>query len=216
MIENRPQKTLIKDWTFRIKRPPQKEEPKSLMLLLHGHMGNEKSMWILSNRLPETYTFIAPRAPVKMGEDQYSWHEITPQWPDLEHYHKLAENLLEHINSWCDENNMTCDHLDVMGFSQGAVMAYALSFLYPKIIGKVAALASFIPEAWKPQIDLSSIRNKSYFIAHGTEDDIIPIQKALKAAKWLKENGANITFCKAEIGHKLSADCLKGLGKFFE
>jgi hypothetical protein len=38
----------------------------------------------------------------------------------------------------------------------------------------------------------------------------------LKAAKWLKENGANITFCKAEIGHKLSADCLKGLGKFFE
>lgn len=216
MAENRPQKFLIKEWTFRIKQPSKKDGPSRLLLLLHGHLGNEKSMWILTNRLPETYTFIAPRAPVKMGEDQYSWHEITPQWPDLDHYHELAEQLLERVNSWCNENNMVCDRLDVMGFSQGAVMAYALAFLYPKKIGKVAALASFLPEVWKPDIEPDSAKNKSFFIAHGTDDDIIPIQKALNAAKWLEENGANVTFCKADIGHKLSADCFKGLGEFFE
>ena len=216
MAENRPHKLLIDDWTFRIKEPSKNDDPKRLMLLLHGHLGNEKSMWILTNRLPETYTFIAPRAPVNMGENQYSWHKITPQWPDLDHYHDLAEELLKHVKSWCHDNNIECNQFDVMGFSQGAVMAYALAFLYPKKIGKVAALASFLPEVWKPDIKPNSVRNKSIFIAHGTEDDIIPIQKALNAAKWLEENGANITFCKADIGHKLGADCFKGLGKFFE
>lgn len=214
--ENQPQETTIKNWTFRIKKPSQQDQPVKIMLLLHGHLGNEKSMWILTSRLPDSYIYIAPRAPVKTGEYQYSWHEISPQWPDLDHYHGLAQKLLERVYSWCDDNNLECDQLDIMGFSQGAVMAYALAFLYPEKIGKVAALASFIPQSWKSEIDTISIESKSFFIAHGTEDEIIPIQKASKTADWLEENGADVTFCKADIGHKLSADCFKGLGKFFE
>lgn len=213
--ESKPQKKIIKNWPFMIKNPAQQAEQPKIILLLHGHLGNEKSMWILTNRLPESYTCIAPRAPVKTGENQYSWHKIIPQWPGLDHYHELAENVLERVHSWCDKNDMECNIIDVMGFSQGAVLAYALAFLYPDIIGKVAALASFIPEAWKPEIDTKSLKNKSFFIAHGTEDEIVPIQKAKKTAEWLEEHGANITFCTSEIGHKLSADCFKGLGKFF-
>ena len=214
--ENQPQETTINDWPFRILSPSKKHEKLKPMLLLHGHLGNEKSMWIFTERLPDTYTFIAPRAPVKTGEDLYSWHKISPQWPDLDHYHGLAEKLLNRVNLWCSDNNLECNRLDVLGFSQGAVMAYALAFLYPEKIGKVAALASFIPQNWKSEINTRSIKNKSFFIAHGTEDEIIPIKKASKAADWLGENGANITFCRADIGHKLSADCFKGLGKFFE
>ncbi len=39
---------------------------------------------------------------------------------------------------------MNIKQFDVMGFSQGAVMAYALSFLFPEG-NKVAALAGFVP-----------------------------------------------------------------------
>jgi phospholipase/carboxylesterase len=212
---NQPKETKIKDWIFRIKTPSQKADASKLMLLLHGHLGNEKSMWILTKKLPKSYTFIAPRAPVKTGENQYSWHEISQQWPGLDHYKDLAEMLLDRVHKWCEDNAIECNRFDVMGFSQGAVMAYALAFLYPEEVGKVAALASFIPQGWKSEIDPRSIKNKSFFIAHGTEDEIIPIQKASKAAEWLNENGADIRFCKADIGHKLSADCFKGLGKFF-
>lgn len=214
--ENQPQETTIKDWIFRIKTPSHKSEQPKFMLLLHGHLGNEKSMWILTNRLPESYTYIAPRAPVKTGENQYSWHEISTQWPSLDHYKDLVDQLLDRLTSWSNNNDLECESFDVMGFSQGAVMAYALTFLYPEKIGKIAALASFIPQSWKPEIDSKSIKNKSFFIAHGTEDEIIPIEKASKAASWLEDRGADVTFCKANIGHKISADCFKGLGKFFE
>ena len=214
--KNQPKEEIIKDWIFRIKNPSRNIDESKVMLLLHGHLGSEKSMWIFTNRLPDSYIYIAPRAPVKTGEDQYSWHEISPKWPGLDHYENLAGQLLDRVTLWCNENNVECDSLDVVGFSQGAVMAYALAFLYPAKIGKIAALASFIPTKWKTEIDSNNLKNKSFFIAHGTEDQIIPIEKAANAAAWLKENGADVTFCKADIGHKMSADCFKGLGEFFE
>jgi len=213
---NQPQETVIKDWTFRIKHPPQLRNKTRVMLLLHGYMGNEKVMWILTNPLPDSYLFIAPRAPIKMGADQYSWHRITPQWPGLNNYQELADQLLKRVEIWLGDNEMNVRSYDIMGFSQGAVMAYALAFLYPQKINKVAALASFIPQSWKSSINPGAIKNKDFFIAHGTQDEIIPIDKASESAKWLEQNNANVKFCIADIGHKISANCFKGLGKFFE
>ncbi len=213
--ENQPQKTIIGDWHFRIKQPFQRNKPTKIMLLLHGYLGNENVMWVLTNPLPASYTFIAPRAPIKMGEDKYSWHKITSHWPSLEMYKDLAEEILSRVSLWLEETDLHCDRYDVMGFSQGAVMAYALAFLHPEKIGKVAALSGFIPQSWKTGVNTSSIIDKQFYIAHGIEDEIIPFQKATGAAAWLEENGACITLCKAKIGHKLSADCLKGLGNFF-
>ena len=212
---NNPQKIVIKEWTFRIKEPPQLSNQTRIMLLLHGYMGNENVMWILTNPFPNTHLFIAPRAPVKIGEEQFAWHKITPQWPGLETYRKLADQLIDSVEIWLEDKGIKTASFDVMGFSQGAVMAYALAFLNPKKIKKVAALASFIPQTWRSSIDPDGIKNKDFFIAHGSQDEIIPINKASESAKWLEEHQANVTFCEANIGHKLSADCFKGLGNFF-
>lgn len=196
--------------------PPVINTQNKLMLLLHGYMGNENVMWILTKSLPDSYVLIAPRAPVKISSKQYGWHKISPQWPDLASYKALADQLLEHIEIWMNDNSaIHYESFDVMGFSQGAVMAYALTFLYPEKINKVAAIASFIPESWKSEINKVSLMSKSFFIAHGIKDEIIPIKKASQSADWLTQNGANVSFCKAEIGHKISANCFESLGEFF-
>ncbi|MDY6847043.1 MAG: dienelactone hydrolase family protein [Chloroflexota bacterium] len=213
---NHPQEAVIKDWTFRIKPPSQLMNTTRVILLLHGYMGNETAMWILTNPLPDSYLLIAPRAPIKVGKDQYSWHRITPQWPGLDKYQELADQLLARVEIWLEDNRINVHSYDLMGFSQGAVMAYALAFLYPQKIHKVAALASFIPQTWKPSINPDAIKNKDFFIAHGTQDEIIPIAKASKSAKWLEQHHANVKFCEADIGHKIGANCFKGLGKFFK
>jgi len=77
-------------------------------------------------------------------------------------------------------------------------------------------LAGFFPESWQKQLDLNSVAGKSFYIAHGTRDDIIPIEKAHQTAKTFEAYGADITFCEADIGHKLSTNCFKGLGQFFD
>lgn len=211
-----PEKVEVNGWHFRIQSPESKRSDQRVMLLLHGYQGNENVMWILTKPLPEDYLLIAPRAPIQHGDDQYVWHEIAPHWPDIHTYQQLGEQLLTRVDQWLDEHEVKTREFDLMGFSQGAVLAYALAILQPERINRVAALAGFIPSSWMDQIDGKPLEKKPFFIAHGTRDDIIPIQKARRAATWFKENGAQVTFCEAEIGHKLSANCFNDLGSFFD
>lgn len=213
--DNQPQKIELDGWPFRIKKPSKVTDQTRVLLLLHGHLGNENVMWILTNPLPDDYIMMAPRAPVKTGKDQYSWHKIKQGWPGIETYQELIDSLLSRVNTWLEDNQLDVEKLDVMGFSQGAAMAYAMAILYPEKVGRIAAIAGFIPKSWEEHLQRASLGGKKFFVAHGTQDDIVPIKKAQQAARWLKENNAQVTLCEADTGHKISANCFKGLGDFF-
>jgi phospholipase/carboxylesterase len=216
MLENQPELVVLDGWTFRIKKSHSQLSQNRILLLLHGHLGNENVMWVFTNQIPEDYTLISPRAPQKMGPDQYSWHGIGPQWPGIESYKEIIQDLLAKIEKWMEINQITEPEFDVLGFSQGAVLAYALAMIHPEKINKIAAIAGFIPESWKNALINTNLSNKEFFIAHGTQDDIIPISKAKKASEWIEMTGAQVTFCEANTGHKISSNCYNGLGEFFE
>ncbi len=205
----------IKDSIFRIKVSKPEVDSSRILLLLHGHLGNEESMWILTRHISKAYTILSPRAPLQTGEDQFSWHAITSEWPDIDFYRNLTGELLSLVHHWMKSNHLMRTPVDVMGFSQGAVMAYALALLQPENIRKIAALAGFIPSSWKDSFDGTQLADKEFFIAHGTEDEMVPYAGARRAKLWLTGKKASVTFCKADIGHKVSADCLKKLGDFF-
>jgi len=215
--QNQPIDIVIENWPFKVLIPEEGLSPNArLLLLLHGHLGNENVMWILTKPIPKNIIMLAPRAPVQLGPDQYSWHPIGTQWPDLEEtYHALGLSLISRVEQWVTQNDLAIQHYDAMGFSQGAVMAYALSFLFPKRINKVAALAGFVPYVWQSSLKDQSLADRSYFVSNGTEDEIVPIHKAHQTIEWLKEKGAQVTYCEGHTGHKLSAGCFKGLGDYF-
>jgi phospholipase/carboxylesterase len=214
--KNEPIRIEIRGWPFRVRKPGKNQENPEVLLLLHGHQGNEDVMWILTNPLPDHFWMLAPRAPVQTAQDGYSWHEIGQTWPDLEMYRTLTKELLSRVDDWMEENQVHPEKVHLMGFSQGAVMVYALGFLYPDRIGKMAAIAGFFPGDWRDALDQHAFQDKQIFIAHGTRDEIIPIEKARQAADVLEGAGAQVHFCSAETGHKLSANCFNGLGDFFK
>lgn len=205
----------ISDWPFRIHHPENSTSGTKLMILLHGYQGNENVMWVLTKPLPKNYYLLSPRAPLETGDGQFSWHEITAQWPSIETYQELSHQLLSRVDQWVADHAIGVNNYDVMGFSQGAVMGIALAAFYPNRIGRVAALSGFIPQTWQNQINLSALSGKAFYIAHGTKDEIVPVKKAHQAVEMLEKHGADVTFCEADIGHKLSASCFKGLGSFF-
>lgn len=216
MTNNRtPELVTIDGWPFRISRALEQSKPDSVLLMLHGHLGNENVMWIFAKQIPDNFIILSPRAPQKMGKDQFSWHKIGPQWPDLHKYQELSNELLNRVDFWLEENDIQSDQLDLLGFSQGAVMAYALAISQPERIRRVAAIAGFIPKNWEEQIPQVDLSGEQFFVAHGNQDEIIPIRKAYQAKDWLQEHGANVDFCEADVGHKLSANCFSGLETFF-
>ena len=141
----------ISRWPFRISKATDEITTARVLLLLHGHLGNENVMWIFTKSIPGGFTILSPRAPLKLGPNQFSWHKIGPLWPDIQYYQDLSNELLSRVYMWLEENEIQVRRFDLLGFSQGAVMAYALAILQPERIRHVAAIAGFIPNTWKKQ-----------------------------------------------------------------
>ncbi|MEA3327627.1 MAG: hypothetical protein U9R53_10060 [Chloroflexota bacterium] len=158
---------------------------------------------------------LAPRAPIRLGVHQYSWHEIHPKWPIITLYEEITDQLIWRIDTWLEEHQLNCAQLDAMGFSQEAILAYALAFLHQEKVRKMAALSGFIPQSWQKDLNNRDLKGKQIFIAHGNQDEIVPLNKARQSAAWLKEHGAQVTICEADIVHKVGVNCFKSLGAFF-
>jgi phospholipase/carboxylesterase len=59
------------------------------------------------------------------------------------------------------------------------------------------------------------LEGKPFFIAHGTKDETVSIQHARESREILERAGAQVTYSEDEVGHKVSANCLRALKEFF-
>lgn len=205
----------FKGWMLRI-RPS--EDPKRLLLLIHGHTGDENSMWVFARDLPSHYRMIAPRAMHPSGTTGYSWRsrqDFNLDLPRLDQLRPPAEALIRLVDAYQASAGIDADQFDVMGFSQGGVMANTLAFLYPHRIRKVGVLAGFVPYGLEELVPSRPVEGKPFFVAHGTKDDTVSIERARESIALLERAGADVTFCEDEVGHKVSVNCLQALKRFF-
>jgi phospholipase/carboxylesterase len=73
-----------------------------------------------------------------------------------------------------------------------------------------------MPSGMEEIIAKRPLAGKPMFISHGTQDNMVPIDRARASMSLLEQAGAQVTYCESEVGHKVSADCLRGLELFFE
>lgn len=212
--------TFDRGWIVRIQRPRLKEEPPATphrsLLLLHGWTGDETVMWIFARGVPDNTWIFAPRAPVRAPGGGYGWLPHEETWPKLAEFQAVAGELMLAFNRWADDMQAPRAPVDIMGFSQGAAMAYALAAFYPQQVNRVMALAGYLPAEDTLPGGYNALRGKQIFIAHGSKDKTIPVHFARDAAHILEGAGAEVTYCESEVGHKLSANCLNQLGDFLK
>ena len=208
----------FKDWTLRV-RESTAPSPR-LMLLIHGLTGDENSMWVFARNLSAEYWMVAPRAPrsSQMEQGGYSWRtpdSETEDRPRLEQLRDSAEALIRLVDEYAASVRLQADDFDVMGFSQGAAMCSTLAFLYPKRIRKVGILAGFVPGGLEELVTQRPLEGKPFFVAHGTKDEMVTIERARASIETLEQAGGRVTYCEDEIGHKVSVNCLRALKDFF-
>jgi phospholipase/carboxylesterase len=206
-------------WTMRVRHATQ--EPARLMLLLHGWTGDENSMWIFARNFPADLWIAAPRGPYAFEEGGYSWrppHSVQENnWglPTLSELKPAADSLIRLVDEVSASINVDTIQFNVAGFSQGGALANVLALLYPTRIRRAAVLSGFMPEGTEELITRHVLAGKPIFVAHGKQDNLVPVERAQRAIGLLEQAGALVTFCEAEVGHKVSADCLRGLEAFF-
>jgi phospholipase/carboxylesterase len=185
--------------------------------MLHGFTGDENSMWVFARDLPAHYSIIAPRAPHTATPTGYSWRPLQADdfgKPSLEQLRPAAEALIRLVDAYQLSAKIETRVFDVMGFSQGAAMSNLLTFLYPERIRKTGILAGFVPGKLDELIATRPLEGKPFFVAHGTKDETIPVDRARASVEILEQAGARVTYCEDEVGHKVSLNCLRALKDF--
>jgi phospholipase/carboxylesterase len=89
-----------------------------------------------------------------------------------------------------------------------------LAFLYPERIRKTGILAGFVPSGLEALAAKRPLQGKPIFVAHGTKDNMVPVDRARASIAILETAGAQVTYCEDDVGHKLSLHCLHALRKF--
>lgn len=203
-------------WVLRLR--PAASDPARLLLLLHGWTGDENSMWVFVRNFPENFGILAPRAPYPAPEGGYSWRAITPNswgFPGLDELRPAADALVRLVDELAREQAWDAAQFDVIGFSQGAALTCLLGLLHPQRVRRIGVLAGFLPVGAETLLAARPLAGKSIYMAHGTQDELVPIQRARETVAALEQAGAQVSYCEVETGHKVSAECLRGMETFF-
>jgi phospholipase/carboxylesterase len=223
--QNNTQLITFQNTTLRIR--PAAVKPSRLLVLIHGLTGDENSMWVFVRNFPDDYWIIAPRGPysAENHDGGYSW------WPKqagfdgtiedsyesiaLEVLRPVTNDLISLIDAYTAKNNIQASQFDLIGFSQGGILANTLSILYPERTCRTGILASFIPANAETILQEGALKDKPFFVSHGRLDEKVRVEHARRSIEMLDRAGAQVTYCEDEVGHKVSAHCLRALEKFF-
>jgi len=215
--------TKFGEWTLRV-RSSQSANPR-LLVLIHGWTGDENSMWVFARGLSPDYWIIAPRAPYPANPSGFSWRPHQAETfgrPSLEALRPSADGLIRFIDEYSASVTQRglCQldalQFDLAGFSQGAAMVNLVGMLYPHRVRKMGVLAGFVPSGLEELIAQRPLEGKKIFVAHGTQDDMVPVDRARASIQLLEQAGSQVTYCEDEIGHKVSRACMSALENYLK
>jgi phospholipase/carboxylesterase len=200
-----------------IKHPANKSTKPKILFMLHGYGSNETDLFSFSDILPDDLLIISIRAPYKLEFGGYAWYDIHISPEGL----KLSDDLqatdsLQLINDFIDKTiqqyQIDPGNINLMGFSQGAILSYALALRYPEKIKNIIALSGYLNKDILP-VDFSYDKYKqlNFFISHGIFDDIIPVEKAREIPPYLDKRNIKYTYKEYQMGHEVNPACLNDI-----
>ena len=196
-------------------RQPDGAGPFPVLLMIHGWTGNENSMWVFAPRLPTNSLLIAPRGLFTTTGAGYSWYpKLDKHLPGFDNFSTSVEKLFSTVSAQnFPMGDFSAMHL--VGFSQGAALAYAMAIHHPQQVASLAGLSGFLPDGASAWLQAGRLAGMPTFIAHGTQDERVPVERARAAVAQLEQAGASVIYCEDDVGHKLSAKCFHGLEAFY-
>jgi phospholipase/carboxylesterase len=123
----------------------------------------------------------------------------------MDEFRLPAEVLIGFVDDWSHEAGESTNQIDLIGFSQGAALSYTLTLLYPGRTRTLAALSGFMPDGAEDLLASEILDGKTIFIAHGRQENMIPVEEAHRYVALLAGSGAQVTYCESDGGHKVTA-----------
>ncbi|CAM1335070.1 alpha/beta hydrolase [Tenacibaculum aestuariivivum] len=188
-----------------IKEPKQAITNPPLLILIHGYGSNEQDLFSFAEELPQNMLIVSIQAPYSMGNGAFAWYAINfdvnnEKFSDLVQARESVDKIAFFIDEIKTKYKTNPEKTFVLGFSQGAILSYALSFNYPNKIQHVVALSGYINNELLPKKIATNITT-DYYISHGTVDQVLPIDWARQAPVFLDTNNLKNEYLEYPVGH---------------
>ena len=181
-------------------------DPQGALVLLHGRGADELDLFPLLDFFDPRRRLVAatPRAPLALPPGGWHWYAFrSVGFPDPETFGAVHPLASEWLDTFLADRALTHDRLVLGGFSQGAVMTYALGLGSgrPRPVALIA-LSGFVPTVPGFELDLSP-PPPPVVIGHGTLDPIIPVEFGRAARDLLLAAGADVTYRESPVPHTI-------------
>lgn len=187
------------------------------IFLLHGYGSSEDDLFGFARYLPSNHHVFSLRAPYSTGMNGFAWYAISfdsdgTKWNDTTQALDSVNLIFNEIHRLRKQYQLS-GTISLIGFSQGAILSLALAHHYPDGFSKIVALSGYLNEELSPD-NQKKQSSAQFFMSHGTEDQVIPLEWASYSAKRMTENGLDIQFKTYPTGHQIHPDNFKDLLAF--
>jgi phospholipase/carboxylesterase len=130
----------------------------------------------------------------------------------LDEYERAADAVRAFLDSAQQRYPIERRKVVLLGFSQGGVVAYLLALREPQRFAGLIALSSWLPGPLDQAIPQQpEHENFPAFVAHGTEDPMIPVARGQESRELLRKRGVSAVYREYEMGHEIRPETLRDL-----
>jgi phospholipase/carboxylesterase len=182
--------------------------PAGALVLFHGRGANEHDLVPVLEALDPDRRLVGvtPRGPLQLPPGGAHWYVVREiGYPDRDTFLPTFTELSSYLDRTLAEHGIGWERTVLGGFSQGAVMSYALGLATgrPRPAG-ILAFSGFIPVVNGFELDLESRKGLPVSIAHGTFDPVIGVEFGRQARERLEAAGLDVHYREDTVAHTIT------------
>jgi phospholipase/carboxylesterase len=203
--------------------------PRGTVIWMHGLGADGWDFVPLVRELPLpgdlALRFIFPHAPVRPvtinnGFEMRAWYDIAmndiARLPD-EKGIRESQHQVEQLIARERERGVDSRHIVLAGFSQGGAIALQAGLRHSQRLGGIMALSTYLTLQESLEAEgAPANRSTPIFMAHGTQDPIVPLQLAESSAEALRRAGYEVEWHTWPMPHSVCAEEVQAAAGFLE
>ena len=203
--------------------------PLGSVIWLHGLGADGHDFEPIVNELdiPEKLgiRFVFPHAPYRSitingGMNMRAWYDVKSldrKGAQDEQGIRQSGSFLEELIDQENKRGIPHNRIIIAGFSQGGAIVLHTALRYPRRLGGLIALSTWLPLESTFEEEVVNNKNSQpsdlpIFLAHGKYDPVIPFDFGLESKYLIEKNGYSVNWHEYSIEHSVSQQEIKDIG----
>ena len=156
--------------------------------------------------------FVFPHAPMRpvtinRGHVMRAWYDVVGDGREDAAGIRASQARVEALIAREKARGFPTGRIVLAGFSQGGAIALQTGLRHPERLAGIVALSGYLPLADTLAAEASPAnRDVAVFMAHGTDDPVIPLARARRSRDKLADLGYRVTWREYPMVHSVCGD----------